>query len=458
MKKTIINIFVAGILLGAVCLPVLAEDATNPTKEQLMQQLQSQVEQLKTQIQALQTQLDAVRQAKQEIKDTAGEIKETLQLMRQLQYGMTGEDVKLLQEILATDPDVYPEGLITGYYGNLTRNAVKRFQKIAGLDQAGQVGPKTTAKINELLTEGAGNSGKVPPGLLIAPGIRKKLGFIPTPPADQELPPGISKKLQEEDKTAPVISEITATEIGATSIKITWTTNENADSKVWYGTTTPLVAASPTTSVSSAGLVLSHAVTLTGLTPSTTYYYVVSSTDWAANNTKGAEKSFATISKELSCTNSGGTVTTTSCCLSASDFPSSCVVGACGCAPADSHDVKTCNCGAGKCFDGNKCVAQDQTAPTISSITVTEIGATSAKVTWTTNENADSKVWYGTTTPLVTASPTTSISSADLVLSHSVTLTGLTVSTTYYYVVSSTDSAGNNTKGVEKSFATLSAQ
>jgi len=356
MKKFIITISTAGILFGILCLPVLAEDTSTPTKEQLMQQLQQQVEQLKTQILAMQAQIESLKQAKQEIKETTGEIKETLRLMTQLQYGMTGEDVKMLQEILATDPDIYPEGLITGYYGHLTENAVKKFQKLAGIEQAGRVGPKTMSKINELLTEGAGKSGKVPPGLLIAPGIREKLGFIPEIPADQELPPGISKKLKEEDKTAPVISQTTATEIGATSAKIAWITSENADSKVWYGTTTPLVVADPTTSASSSDLVLSHTVTLTGLTQSTTYYYVVSSTDWVGNNTKGTEGSFATISKELSCTNSGGTVATSSCCLSTSDFPSNCVIGACGCAVGDSHDVKTCNCGQDKCFDGNKCV------------------------------------------------------------------------------------------------------
>src|SRR4030042_97515 len=191
MKKFIVTISATGILFGILCFPVLAENTSNPTKEQLIQQLQQQVEQLKTQIQILQTQIESLKQTKQEIKETAEEIKETLQLMKQLQYGMTGEDVRLLQEILATDPDIYPEGLITGYYGNLTQNAVKRFQKLAGLDQIGRVGPKTVSKINELLIEGAGKSGKVPPGLLIAPGIRKKLGYTPAVPADQELPPGI---------------------------------------------------------------------------------------------------------------------------------------------------------------------------------------------------------------------------------------------------------------------------
>ncbi|MBN2330548.1 MAG: hypothetical protein JXC85_01925 [Candidatus Aenigmarchaeota archaeon] len=61
------------------------------------------------------------------------------------------------------------------------------------------------------------------------------------------------------------------------------------------------------------------------------------------------------LPKEKACTESGGVVSSAMCCLSAGDFPSSCLIGACGCAPGNSHEVKTCDCGEGKCFDGNEC-------------------------------------------------------------------------------------------------------
>ena len=57
---------------------------------------------------------------------------------------------------------------------------------------------------------------------------------------------------------------------------------------------------------------------------------------------------------ELLCTSTGGSLETTLCCKSASDFPNSCLIGACGCAPGNSHDVKTCTCGEEKCFDNLK--------------------------------------------------------------------------------------------------------
>jgi hypothetical protein len=56
------------------------------------------------------------------------------------------------------------------------------------------------------------------------------------------------------------------------------------------------------------------------------------------------------------CTASGGAVTTSLCCAGSGDFPNTCLIGACGCAPSSSHEVKVCNCPTGKCWDGSACV------------------------------------------------------------------------------------------------------
>ena len=58
---------------------------------------------------------------------------------------------------------------------------------------------------------------------------------------------------------------------------------------------------------------------------------------------------------DKACINAGGTVKTQQCCKSASDFPNSCLIGACGCSLENSHEVKVCDCGKGKCWDGTKC-------------------------------------------------------------------------------------------------------
>jgi len=47
-----------------------------------------------------------------------------------LRLGLESDDVRRLQVILANDAVLYPQGIVTGYYGLLTQAAVQRFQLI----------------------------------------------------------------------------------------------------------------------------------------------------------------------------------------------------------------------------------------------------------------------------------------------------------------------------------------
>ncbi|MFO1098478.1 MAG: Ig-like domain-containing protein [Xanthobacteraceae bacterium] len=98
-------------------------------------------------------------------------------------------------------------------------------------------------------------------------------------------------------------------------------------------------------------------------------------------------------------------------------------------------------------------IVLDTTAPTISSRTATNINATSATITWTTNEPATSKVDYGPTTSY---GFTTTLDS-NLLTSHSVTLVGLSANTTYNYRVRSIDAAGNEKVSANSTFRTAAA-
>ena len=60
-------------------------------------------------------------------------------------------------------------------------------------------------------------------------------------------------------------------------------------------------------------------------------------------------------SKDEACVNSGGEVKTSLCCKTTGDYPNLCLIGACGCSPENSHQVKICDCGEGKCFNGDEC-------------------------------------------------------------------------------------------------------
>lgn len=94
--------------------------------------------------------------------------------------------------------------------------------------------------------------------------------------------------------------------------------------------------------------------------------------------------------------------------------------------------------------------APDTTAPNISDLSAALITSSNATVYWNTNESATGKVKYGTTTPLTNILENTALS-----LTHSFSLTSLSASTTYRYVVSSIDGAGNATTSGELIFTTL---
>ena len=186
--------------LFALPMFVFAETSSTPSPQDL-QGLQTIITQLQAQVKALQTQVAALQGelGKQQPQSApAGEAASATpqipatspapsepappELTRSLSRGSSGDDVRRLQEFLAKDKDIYPDGLITGYFGPLTETAVKKWQEKHGVESAGVIGPKTLAKFQEigkavvqgLLDQGAGQSGIVPQGLMTAPGIQNR--------------------------------------------------------------------------------------------------------------------------------------------------------------------------------------------------------------------------------------------------------------------------------------------
>lgn len=108
--------------------------------------LQAIIEQLQNQIKELRNQLD-------KMKSEIAEVKEELKLTKDLHKGLSDEEVKELQKFLSQFYEIYPEGLITGYFGPLTEKAIKKFQKQHGIPSTGLVGSLTREKINESLAK-----------------------------------------------------------------------------------------------------------------------------------------------------------------------------------------------------------------------------------------------------------------------------------------------------------------
>lgn len=74
-----------------------------------------------------------------------------------LSLNSKGKNVERLQQILAQDKDIYPEGLVTGYFGAMTKKAIQRFQVKYDIASSGPgygvLGPKTRAKMKEIFGE-----------------------------------------------------------------------------------------------------------------------------------------------------------------------------------------------------------------------------------------------------------------------------------------------------------------
>jgi peptidoglycan hydrolase-like protein with peptidoglycan-binding domain len=73
---------------------------------------------------------------------------------RDLSEGNRGDDVKELQRELANDPSIFPPGLITGFFGHRTEEAMKKFQQRFGIFSFGSTttgffGPKTRGFLRE---------------------------------------------------------------------------------------------------------------------------------------------------------------------------------------------------------------------------------------------------------------------------------------------------------------------
>lgn len=110
----------------------------------IIEKLQQQIQVLKRQLAQLQMQI-ALQKTYQMNSSCS-------LFTNDLFYGMKSNEVKCLQQFLANlGNEIYPEKLITGYYGPLTMAAVKRYQAMKNIIQTGYFGPLTRFKVNQEL-------------------------------------------------------------------------------------------------------------------------------------------------------------------------------------------------------------------------------------------------------------------------------------------------------------------
>ncbi len=289
------------------------------------------------------------------------------------------------------------------------------------------------------------------------------------------------------DSTAPTISNLASGNITNTSAVITWETDEPATGLVSVSSSSGFgfASGSQTTANPSANNQKQTAV-ITGLTRNTTYYFLARSVDGSNNATTAPEASFTTTGDATGPVISGLTassITTDGALITwTTDEPATTQVNygqTTNLGSSSAKDEKldrnhrvTLSGLSGATLYYFQVVSQDananetkspvsstttlttQTVPSVSSISLGEISSKTATVSWSSNLAGDSFVDYGLTSSYGSRQGRAD----DSQTAHSITLSGLKSSTTYYFRVRTKDSNGNEVISSGSSFTTESSE
>jgi hypothetical protein len=127
---------------------------------------------------------------------------------------------------------------------------------------------------------------------------------------------GVTITTESVDNTAPVVSDITISDIDSSSAKITWTTNEDSTSVVEYGAST-----SYGTNNENSTSTTTHTINLTGLSANTAYHYKVKSTDGSGNTGESGDNILTTAKASSSSSTSSSTSSSSSASSSTDSSP-----------------------------------------------------------------------------------------------------------------------------------------
>jgi len=276
------------------------------------------------------------------------------------------------------------------------------------------------------------------------------------------------------DNIAPTFLTAATQNIGFANATAVFTTDEGTTGEINWGTVGNL----SNKKVTSATQTTSHSAILNNLVPLTNYEWYPVATDQAGNTSTGVTQEFTTSSiainiNNISVSNVGGTSSTFDWTTAVA---SNSIVNY-----GETTAYENTQGNAGELVTNHQVILSglnsetlyhaqvsstsgaiselssditfntlDITAPNVSSVGVTNIGLNSATMGWATNEPSTGRIDYG-----ATQSYGSVIHSQDaFALNHSKSLQGLTFSTTYNYMITATDSAGNQGQTANKTFTT----
>lgn len=259
----------------------------------------------------------------------------------------------------------------------------------------------------------------------------------------------------------PTIINVATPVTSATTADISWTTDQASTSQVEYGSTANYGSI---TELDSSN-VTSHTVTLTGLTPETTYHYRVRSTN-ENGSAYSADYTFVsagtlTISGVEATNIGGGSATITwntsqagssrveyglteqygdSTTTDTAEVTAHSVVLT-GLSPNTTYHYRVISGNVNGTVPSADQIFATSGLPLISNIQAGSITDSGATITWVTDMESTSQVDYGPTTEYASSTPLDS----QPVSVHSVVLSGLTPKSVYNFRVKSTTAGGTST-------------
>ncbi len=183
---------------------------------------------------------------------------------------------------------------------------------------------------------------------------------------------------------------ITNKTTGWTTLRVVWTTDEPANSKLWVSTSSPVDTGTSSVAmmIGDSAMTTNHDLTVSGLASTTKYYFAIRSTDADGNSSMATGSALTNYPRTTE--------------------------------PSD-----------------------DNNNPNIL-VLAKIMGTFSARFLWITNESTTDKIWLSTTTPVSISGPALATDNSPS-LFHDLTVGGLASSTNYFYVVQTTDGSGNTT-------------
>jgi peptidoglycan hydrolase-like protein with peptidoglycan-binding domain len=211
-----------GLLL--VAMPAQAQTSDVRAIIERMQAIIADMQALQAEFESLQTELSGATVASTPAPNgeaPSGSVlgAATSVLQEEAVYGNTNDTITRIQTLLATDPLIYADGTVSGFFGPKTQEAIRNLQARFGLDPVGVVGPATSELLMEFFVAYPG--GSYPDDVLQSRPTARVLGAMATATSEPDQAPApVASTPARTDVSTPIREIHLTRDDGETVIRV----------------------------------------------------------------------------------------------------------------------------------------------------------------------------------------------------------------------------------------------